>query len=102
MRSLVYVIGLSCVCSFVVAIARAEDPGDRVKFEMHRVGTYRGEACGVGDLEVRGTPYITPRSSGELSMVFPELFAPNSRTPCPSNSVELCWCPPNSAPNSPI
>ena len=39
-------------------------PPDSVKFEMHRVGTYRGEACGVADfngdgkLDIVALPYL--------------------------------------------
>ncbi len=45
---------LLLVASFVIAYA--EEP--EVKFKMHRVGTFRGEACGVGDFNNDGKPDI--------------------------------------------
>ncbi len=54
---------LVLVCFCAASCLFAEDPTP-VKFAVHRVGTYRGEACGVGDfnndgkLDIVALPYL--------------------------------------------
>jgi len=51
---------LSCLVAGLVLLAaevRAQGP-TKVSFEMHRVGSYRGEACGVADFNDDGKPDI--------------------------------------------
>ena len=65
MRILVLVFSV-CVGMLIASSAfSADNPADSgSKFRMHRVGTYRGEACGVGDfnrdgkLDIVALPYL--------------------------------------------
>jgi len=65
MRILVLAFSV-CVGMLIASSAFAADnpPDSGPKFRMHRVGTYRGEACGVGDfnndgkLDIVALPYL--------------------------------------------
>jgi hypothetical protein len=66
MRRLSHLSGLLVICCTAMFFGNTPQAhsADAVSFEMHRVGDYRGEPCGVGDfnadgkLDIVGGPYI--------------------------------------------
>lgn len=66
------------ILAFLLAAASAwnpspsfagDAPSEKVKFVLHRVGTFRGEACGVGDFNKDGKPDI---AAGEFLYLAPD------------------------------
>jgi hypothetical protein len=73
---------LFLVLSLSAGPSRAEDtakpiPPERIKFVAHRIGTYRSEACGVGDFNNDGKLDIV---AGEFLYLAPEFQPTKIRT----------------------
>ena len=58
MQIIVKTFALSCILAISAAAAEDVAPSEPIKFVPHRVGTFRSEACCVGDFNNDGKPDI--------------------------------------------
>jgi len=94
MRNLVMTTWLALFFFGVTATGHAEKPepfpAGSVKFVKHRVGTYRGEACGVGDwaTDISGgrstAPGTRSASTRTTKTTSPSTRPASTRTTAPS------------------